>query len=168
MNTGVLRTAVMITVICALPVMAEAQTGGSVGAPEPTKFGVGFQGTWPAYGLSGMMDVTEDISAQAIIGFFGSLNTFAARGLYKFQKEDYWNLYGFGMVGVWSYSVGSLSETVPGFGLGGGISYDWRAFDENLPPIFWNLELGLGFVNFDEVDYSFSTVLFGAGLHYRF
>jgi hypothetical protein len=151
-----------------LPLVTAAQMSGEGNPPESTKYGVGFQGTWPAYGISGMMDINEEISAQAIVGFFGNLNTFAARGLYRFQNEDYWNLYGFGMVGAWSYSVGSLSETSPGFGLGGGISYDWRAFDPNLPPLFWNLELGIGFVNFDEVDYNFSTILFGAGVHYRF
>jgi hypothetical protein len=164
----VLISIIAVSLFLLLPFWANAQSTTDVTDPEPTKYGVGFQSAFPAYGLSGMMDINEDISVQAIVGFFGSLKTFAARGLYNFQREDYWNLYGFGMLGVWNYSIGSVSETVPGFGLGAGISYDWRAFNADLPPLFWNLELGLGIVNFDEVNYNFSTFMFGAGVHYRF
>jgi hypothetical protein len=135
---------------------------------ERTKYGVGFQGSFPASGLSGMLDLTDEFTAQAIVGFFGNLNTFAGRGLYKFQREDFWNLYGYGMLGAWHYSIGSLSETVLGFGLGAGVEYDWRAFNSELPPIFFNLELGIGFVDFDKVPFNFSTLMIGAGLHYRF
>lgn len=159
---------ISVIMLLIIPAVLPAQTDTDVTLPEDTRYGIGFQGTFPAYGISGMMDINEEVTIQAIIGFFGSLNTFAGRGLYTFRKDDFWRLYGFGMAGMWTYSIGSLSETVPGFGLGAGIRYDWRAFDASLPPLFWNLELGLGFVNFDEVDYNFSTILFGAGVHYRF
>ncbi len=168
MLTRLTIAAMAVCMMIVLPEISTAQDSADASDFEPTRFGVGFQSTFPAYGLSGMMDVNDEISVQAIVGFFGALNTFAGRGLYKFQDEDFWHLYGFGMVGVWTYSIGSFSETVPGFGLGAGISYDWRAFNEDLPPIYWNLELGLGFVNFDEVNYNFSTFLFGVGVHYRF
>jgi hypothetical protein len=145
-------------------------------APEHTmlnregRFGVGFQSSYPAWGLSGTYDVNEDISAQAILGFFGNLQTYAARGVYRFQQEDQWNLYGYGLLGIWRYSFSAFgisdSENAVGFGLGAGMEYDWRSWNETLPPIYWNIELGLGIVDMDH--YNFSTIMFGAGLHYRF
>ncbi|GAB4370747.1 MAG: hypothetical protein Kow0042_13140 [Calditrichia bacterium] len=158
-------------------VFAQEKPGAEIKADKETKYGVGFQATFPAYGISGMMDINEMISAQGIVGFFGNLNTYAVRGLYRFQQKNFWDLYGYGMVGAWSYtglkvSNGSkleeTTETVLGFGAGVGIEYDWRGWNSELPPLFWNLELGLGFANFDAVDYNFSTLLFGAGVHYRF
>lgn len=140
---------------------------------ERLKYGVGFQGSFPASGISGMMNVTDDIAAQAIVGFFGNLRTFAGRGLYKFQEEDYWDLYGYGMAGAWSYRGFAVNnnrqtETVLGLGAGAGFQYDWRAYNSDFPPIAWNIELGIGFVDFKEVNYNFSTIMFGAGVHYRF
>jgi hypothetical protein len=144
---------------------------------DDLKYGAGFQGSFPAYGLSGMMDINEQISVQAIIGFFGNLNTYAGRGLYRFKKEDQWELYGYGMVGAWSYDgvrVGTgpifenYTETVLGFGAGAGIEYDWRALAPDLPPLFWNVELGIGVADFNEVDYNFNALLLGVGVHYRF
>ena len=178
-NIDLLTRIVLILVI--LPAMVLAQDTPANQPPplnmKETKYGVGYQGTFPANGLSGMMDVNENITAQAIFGLFGDLKTYAGRGLYRFRKEAYWDMYGYGMIGAWSYTgleVGAgltlkkTTETVLGFGAGVGIEYDWRGWDAKLPPIFWNLELGIGMVNFDKVDYNFSTLLLGAGIHYRF
>lgn len=144
---------------------------------DDLKWGVGFQGSFPAYGFSGMMDINETISVQAILGFFGDLNTYAGRGLYRFKKEDDWEIYGYGMIGAWSYDgvrVRSLfvlekyTETVIGFGAGAGIEYDFRALSPDLPPLFGNVELGIGIVDFNKVNYDFNTLLIGLGVHYRF
>lgn len=144
---------------------------------DDLKWGAGFQGSFPAYGLSGMMDINEMISVQAILGFFGSLNTYAGRGLYRFKKEEDWEIYGYGMIGAWSYDgvrfrtgfgIENYTETVIGFGAGAGLEYDWRAFNPDLPPLFWNIELGIGIVDFNDVNYNFNTLLIGAGVHYRF
>ena len=140
---------------------------------ERFRYGVGFQGSFPASGLSGMMNVTDEIAIQAIVGLFGNLRTFAGRGLYKFQEDQFWDLYGYGMAGAWSYRGFTINnnrqtETVLGLGAGVGFQYDWRAFNPDFPPIAWNIELGLGFVDFKEVNYNFSTIMFGAGVHYRF
>jgi hypothetical protein len=138
---------------------------------EKTKFGIGLQFTLPAWGISGMVDVAENISAQGIFGVFADLKTYAARGIYRFKKETYWNVYGYGMVGAWSYTnwlFEENTETVMGFGAGTGIEYDWRALASGLPPLFFNLEMGLSSVNFNEVAYNFSSFMVGAGLHYRF
>ncbi len=146
-----------------------------------TKYGVGFQSSFPAWGLSGMVDLNDQISVQGILGFIGDLKTYAGRGIYRFRREDKWNAYGYGMVGAWSYTgyqitsvfpytTKETTETVMGFGAGVGIEYDWRAWLNNsdMPPIMWNVEIGIANVNFDEVDYDFSSFVFGVGAHYRF
>jgi hypothetical protein len=174
MHTIISKSVVVLLAILFIPYLLHAQAGQEeVHEVQTFKYGVGFQGTFPASGLSGMMNITDDIAIQAIAGFFGTLRTFSGRGLYKFQQEDYWDLYGYGMLGAWSYrgwTVGNsrTTETVLGFGAGAGIQYDWRAFNPDLPPIAWNLELGIGIVDFNEVNYSFSTFMIGAGVHYRF
>lgn len=176
MNNKLYYGVMVVLLILVAPVITWAQgeqeeqgaQGSEPKAISDTKYGVGFQGTFPASGISGMIDLTDAITAQAIIGFYGNLKTYAGRGLYRFRKENFWNLYGYGMVGAWSYSLVGESETVPGFGAGAGIEYDWRGWNPELPSISWNLELGLGVVNFDKVNYNFSTLLIGAGVHYRF
>lgn len=156
----------------------EARAEGIEG--ETKRFGVGFQSSFPAWGISGMVDVADNLSVQGILGAFGDLKTYAGRGIYRFTRKPYYNAYGYGMIGAWSYTgyeyywVGwslrsrKTTETVLGFGAGVGIEYDWRAWSPNLPPIWWNLEVGLGMVNFEKVDYDFSTFMLGVGAHYRF
>ena len=146
---------------------------------QEEKFGIGVQFTFPAWGVSGMMDVTDKTSIQGILGLIGDLKMYAGRGIYRFRKEPYWNVYGYGMIGAWSYTgykigydsnfnVEKTTETALGFGVGVGIEYTWRAWIPELPPIFWNIEIGFGRVKFDEVDYNFSTFMIGTGVHYRF
>lgn len=143
----------------------QTQSAEQQDAESPT-LGLGFQSSFPAYGLSLMVDVTEVASLQGIVGFFGTLNTYAARGLYRFNRETYHDFYGYGMVGGWSYAG---IETVPGGGVGAGFEGDIRGLNPegDLPPLFFNFELGLGFVNFDQAAYNFSTLMFGVGVHYR-
>ena len=138
---------------------------------KKAKFGVGFQYTFPACGLSGIMDVTPNTSIQGIFGFFGDLKMFAGKGIYRFKKEHYWNIYGYGEVGVFSITgYGNwrnqkiINETSMGFSTGAGIEYGWQALSPNLPPVWWNFELGLGTV----MDYGFPTMFYGCGAHYRF
>lgn len=153
------KYAIIVAVFCVF-VIVPAETA------ERGQYGLGFQSSFPAWGLSGMYDLNRDISLQAILGPLGNLNTFAGRGLYRFQHEDDWNLYGYGMLGIWTHSfIGETFSSI-GFGFGAGLEYDWRAFSEDLPPLFWNLELGVGFVDLDH--YNFSTLMIGVGVHYRF
>lgn len=132
--------------------------------------GVGLQSSFPAYGASLMLNVTEAVSLQGVVGPIGNLNTYAARGLLRFDREEYRDFYAYGMVGGWTYSLLGNSETVPGAGAGVGIEGDIQGLDpdEDLPPIYLNAEFGLGIVNFDQVAYNFSSLMFGVGIHYRF
>ncbi|MDH5228809.1 MAG: hypothetical protein OEZ58_14545 [Gammaproteobacteria bacterium] len=142
------------------------------------KFAAGYQGTFPATGISGKMKISNVITAQAMIGFWGTLNTYAARGLYRFQEDKFWNAYGYGMLGFWSYratvydfstfSNQEKTQFVLGFGGGAGIEYNWQAVAPDLPPIWFNLELGFGSIKFNDLNYNVSGVLIGGGAHYRF
>lgn len=152
---------------------------------KKTKFGIGFQVSYPAWGISGMLDVTPNVSIQGILGPLGDLKTYAGRGIYKFKKGPYWNAYGYGMLGAWSYqpvadfySGGLLymgtkgeTETIVGFGAGAGIEYDWRGLGagfSDLPPIWWSTEIGLGKLDFKKSEQDYSGIWFGVGAHYRF
>lgn len=146
------------------------------GAEPNGRLGVGFQSSWPAYGLSGLYDVNERLTAQAVIGAFGSVTTISGRGLYHFQREEKYSLYGFGTVGIWRHSFRALgnseSETSPGVGGGAGIELDWRGLldasgnGSGFPPLFSSIDLGFVAASFD--NYNFSGLVIGAGLHYRF
>ena len=129
----------------------------------------GFQSSWPSHGLSVKMDVTDTITGQAVVGFLGDLNSYAVRGIYKFQKDQYYNMYGFGSVGLWtwdgSYYYGS--ESVVGIGGGAGIEYDLRGLGPQMKvPLFVSAELGLNIASFDH--YNFSSLGLGVGIHYKF
>lgn len=143
-----------------------------------TKYGIGGQFTTPVFGVSGMMDINENISAQAIIGFLGDLFMIGGKGLYKFNKDEYWNIYGYGLIGPSWYTTDKYNSTARTyeeitefnimFGGGAGFEYNWKALSESLPDLFWNIELGFGILSFDETDYDISGITFGAGVHYRF
>ncbi len=131
------------------------------------EYAIGFQSGLASYGLVGRVGITDEISAEAVLGFFGVLSHYGVRGLYTLKDEDYWNAYAFGTAGFLTWDGLFKDESSVVFGGGVGIEYDWQAFNEDLPPISWNLELGLGVApGFD--DYSFSAFGIGAGLRYKF
>ena len=133
---------------------------------------LGFQSASLSYshGLSAKMDFTDKITGQAILGFLGTFNTYTARGLYKFNQDRFYNMYGYGSVGLWSWDGGRYwdDETSMTFGGGAGFEYDIRGLgaDKNFP-VFINAELGLNIVNFDNYG-SVSTLGLGIGVHYKF
>jgi len=148
---------------------AQAQEGES-------RFGIGFQSAFPAYGLSGLYDVNDRITAQAILGAFGTLTTISGRVLYNFQKEEKHALYGFGTTGLWRHSFRSVlgssdTESVVGFGGGAGVELNWRTIiddspDSTFPRLFSSIDIGFVAASFDF--YDFSGLVIGAGFHYRF
>jgi hypothetical protein len=149
----------------------------SQGKEKESKFAIGFQDCFPTFGISGMINLDKNLSIQGIVGFLGDLKSYGGRVLYRFTVEDYWNAYAYGMLGAWSYTgfaiddewhLTETTETVFGFGGGVGIEYSMQALSPKLPPIFWNLEVGVGSVSFSEVDYDFSAFMLGCGAHFRF
>jgi len=131
-------------------------------------FGIGFQSAWPSYGISGLYDVNEQITVQAIIGALGTVTNFGGRGIYRFQIEPKYNLYGFGTVGLWRYDYTIDTESVVGFGGGAGVELDWRRIleDDSFPPLYTSLDLSFVLANFEY--YNFSGISTGGGVHYRF
>jgi len=160
--------AVLLLLILSVSTMAQESLKGK-------KFGVGWQSTFPVYGLSGRYIVNEKIAGQVILGFFGDLSTYGGRVTYKFNEKPHYNLYGFGLLGLFSYTSPVLNtsnlqledktETAIGFGAGAGLEY---FFTEFIPEVGWNLEVGFGSIQFDEVDYDFSSIMIGGGVHYYF
>lgn len=163
----VMAGAIALTILAAVPQVAAAQDEGS-------KFGIGFQSSFPAYGISGLYDVSEQITAQAVLGLFGSLTTISGRGLYHFNIQPKYNLFGFGTVGFWRYNhpFGIDDESTIGLGGGAGIELDWEAIVTNdgqngtFPPLYSTFDIGLTYAGFDV--YDFSAFMLGVGLHYRF
>jgi hypothetical protein len=166
-------TGLLVLLLAGWPAALAAQQPQQTDVPqqqEKTRYGVGFQSAFPAYGVSAMMDVGDHIAVQGVLGAFGTVSTFAGRGIYRFQHNRTYNLYGFGTAGVWRWSSGPFSESSLGIGGGAGLELDWRnIFAGNgtpFPPLMSSLDIGLTFANFDS--YSFNALTLGAGFHYRF
>lgn len=133
-------------------------------------FYAGIQSSSYAYGLSGKMDFTDKITGQAIIGFLGTINSYTARGLYKFKQDRFYDVYAFGALGLltWDghHSLRDRSESVISFGAGGGVEYDLRGLDSNFIPLFVNVELQATMASFDYYDFGYMAL--GLGFHYKF
>jgi hypothetical protein len=141
------------------------------------RYGVGFASTWPAYGLSGTYQLNEAMTAEAILGAFGTISNFGGRLWYRFNLNPNYDLYGFGGAGILRYGYTqfvSFSETrkstenVLGLSAGLGLETGLQALfgDQNLPPLFFNWEVGLSYADFEY--YNFSSFMFGGGVRYRF
>ena len=163
-------TLAVLLVAALVPAAAQAQE-------DESPYGIGFQSAWPAYGLSGLYDMSERFTAQAVLGALGTATSLAGRGIYRFSQKEKYNWFGFGSVGLWRYAYTDCciggntyrsTESSVGIGGGVGIELDWGSIldDEEFPPLYSNFELGLQLASFDY--YNFSALGFGGGLHYRF
>ena len=121
------------------------------------------------YGLSGKYDITDNLSAQAIVGLWGytGLTSVTGRINYKFKEQNFYNLYGYGSVTAWSWSNSLYDETVFGFGAGVGAEYDIRGINRNFIPLFLSADLGLQVASFDHYG-GFAGLGLGLGVHYKF
>lgn len=135
------------------------------------KYAIGFQSTWPTWGLSGQMDINNKLTGQAVLGFLGDANIYSLRGLYSFQKSSApfeHNFYGFASIGDYTQSTiddngNSTRESVIGFGFGAGL--EAAPFEDM--PLWLNFEIGASFASFQD-NSNFNTFGFGIGAHYRF
>lgn len=173
----------LAAVLAAVPLTAESVVAQETPAQNrtDTRWGVGFQSAYPAYGLSGMYDVTDQFTAQAVIGALGEVTTLSGRVLYHLRRLEKYGWYAFGTAGMWRYSYDSFnpftgarisdSETAVSFGGGAGAELNWANIlspdDESFPPIFSTIDLGLIMVSGFDV-YNMSAFTWGVGLHYRF
>jgi hypothetical protein len=174
------QVSLLLTVLLVL-LVSRVSFAGEQKEDTTKTFGIGFQSSFPAWGLSGMLNLNHKASIQGIFGIIGDLKTYAGRVIYRFNRKTIphrYNVYGYGMLGAWTYTGYAIeedywgglyarekTETVFGFGAGAGVEYFFNNF---LPEIGWNLEIGIGSVKFKEIDYNFSTFMFGVGAHYYF
>lgn len=140
------------------------------------RLGVGMQANFPAGGLSVKADLTEQHSAQAVIGVFGPFSSYYGRYLFNFNEngeEFKYKPYAFAQAGVYNYDYQTYNmetfqeedekETSFGYGLGAGLEWYYLPFTDKLR---FNIEIGFGKVNFDF--YDFNAITFGGGIHYYF
>jgi len=164
------KTIKISAILLAVSLLLSVTSSFGESIPGKSKYSLGFQSSTETSGISGKMDYTDKIALQGSIGVFGNLTNYSGKGIYKFKSADYWDLYGFGQVGMWVWDGGTYYETQTqtSFGIGGGagIEWDWRALSKDLPPISWNCEIGFSTASFDFYDYS--PIDFGIGGHYRF
>lgn len=135
-------------------------------APINQKYAVGIHLGNLTSGFSFKYRATEKITAQATLGFIGSLSSYGVRGLYAFNTGPFYELYGYGSLALWRFD-GFIDDSAVGAGAGGGIEYDLRGLSPTLPPLFVTYELGLNLVNFSNYN-GFSSFGTGVALHYRF
>lgn len=117
--------------LAAALVLGLTATAAPTSAQEDgSPFGLGFQSSWPAWGVSGIYDVSEKITAQAVLGAFGTISTFSGRSLYHFQRQPAYSLFGFGALGLMRHSFRVLgereSESTIGIGGGAGVELNWQ------------------------------------------
>ena len=128
---------------------------------------IGIQSSVNTYGPSIRYQLTEKFAAQAVLSA-GALLGVTGRGNYDFQDNDKYDIFGYGSVSLWRWTGIISSESAVGFGVGGGVEFDFPELleDDEIPPIFATLELGFGTTTFNT--YSYSGFRYGGSLHYRF
>lgn len=176
--------AVTLSLLLVVPASAQGtesmQDRTSPDAPislQGGRYGVGFASTWPTYGISGTYQINEIMTAEAIVGAFGTVSNFGGRLWYRFSLDPKYDLYGFGGTSLLRYGytefvppnqMRDATENVLGLSAGAGIESGLQALfgDRSLPPIFFNWEIGLSYADFKH--YNFSSFMFGGGVRYRF
>jgi hypothetical protein len=133
---------------------------------------LGIQSSYPSDGLSVKVDTTDKIAFQAIVDPLGTERGFSFRGIYKFKRDFFYNIYGYGELGFWNWDrryYGDSDLNTVGYGFGTGFEYDLRGLDTNFIPIFVNAELNIHFFDKEDSYYEDSEELgLGFGVHYKF
>jgi len=162
-----------------LPLAAIALSLGLSAAPVAAQstdspYSVGVQSSWPSYGVSLRYQLSEKMQVQGVVGALGEVTNFSGRLNYDIKDEAKYDIYGYGSVGLWRYSFNFLgiSESETSIGVGGGAGFEFdlqEVFDpdnDDFPPLYWSIEMGLTMASFDA--YNWSAFSLGGGLHYRF
>jgi hypothetical protein len=152
----------------AIGLAAGGASAQSNAADTESKFGIGLQSAWPSYGISGLYDMSETVTLQAVIGALGTVTNFGGRAMYRFQTAPKYDLFAFGTVGLWRVA-GSYDESVVGAGGGAGIELDWASIfdDGEFPPLYSTIDIGFVAASWDAYA-GWSGFTMGGSLHYRF
>jgi len=133
------------------------------------ELGLGFQASFPSYGLSLKADFNETHSGQVVLGSFGTVTTISGRYIYNFNETgDAFPLtpFVYGQIGQWSYDYDFLGikESIFGYGVGAGLEFNWlSSISDNFKT---TVEIGYAVVDLEYFD--FSATMFGVGIHYYF
>lgn len=159
-----LPVAALAAALLLIPAPGQAQ-----GDEADSPWAVGFQSSYPAYGISVRYDLSEKLVAQGILST-GTISGVTGRGNYELQENPKYDIFGYGSVTLWYWSGSGTfdPEAAVGFGAGGGVELDWpEIFDDpEFPPLFSTIELGFGTAGF--TNYSFSALTIGGSIHYHF
>jgi len=140
----------LATVLLLVSILVMSVSTAQATTNDGHRFGVGLQ-MIPGMndGISFTWDLTKQVTINPVLDFGLDAVGFEAR--YAFLRERRFDLFAYPCIAVGGEDVD--------FGGGAGVDWDWRGLDRGLPPICWNLQLGLSAEN------GFSI---GAGVHYVF
>jgi hypothetical protein len=138
-------------------------------ATSAQELGLGFQASFPSYGLSLKADLTETHTVQGVFGAFGTVTMISGRYIYNFSETgDSFPItpFVYAQAGQWNYNEDLLGidESVFGYGIGAGIEFNWLNFFSDR----FRTTLELGYSKVDLVYFDFSATTVGVGLHYNF
>jgi len=102
------------------------------------------------------------------LGFFGELDHYGAKAIYKVDKRKAYNMFAYTGIGMWKWEgIFEEDESIVGYSVGGGLELDLQQLlGRDFPPLFMSGELGFDYINFDYADYGGLHV--GGGVHYKF
>jgi len=128
-------------------------------------FGVGFQSSFPIYGLSAKYAITENSVVQATIAPFSSgaaaINFYGGRYMYRFINDNSQNLepYVFGGAGLITFSFAKTGYNFVSYSAGAGVEY--------IAAGTLGLSADLGYGKFSVTnDAGVAGIFLGVGLHY--
>ncbi len=160
------------------PLSAQDFYPAKEGKSKERMFGVGGQATYPVAGVSLKFNIGDHAALQGIFGAFGlvsiEVKSLMARGLFRFNETRGVEPYLYAAIGVWTIKetgflgaldpAATIEETFPGYGIGGGIEYE----SEKIPDVALNFEIGYGSLRNKKSTFQFSSITYGAGIHYYF
>lgn len=130
-----MKKAILVLTLFTLTLLAGAMPARAISSDGKT-WGVGLQAV---PGIDGGVAVTKDInyrvSLQGVLGL-GRFPTVLGRARYAFLTKQWVDLYGYGAVGI-------DDGTELTAGAGAGVEWDWRNLSPDLPPVSFNLEVGV-------------------------
>lgn len=173
---------IYISLCCLTVSLASGQDFYTAAKPSGNDrtFGIGGQLTYPAAGVSGRFNIGQHAAVQGIFGFIAignfSISSLMVRGIYRFpgNEDDDAEPYLYAGAGYWSFSEEYIdfwtarpvkrTAEFPSFGAGAGVEY----VHERIPNAAANIEIGYMSMKNTSVSFQFSSITFGAGLHYYF
>lgn len=148
----------------------DALESGVMGEKESeiVRFNLGYVFPW---GVKGRFRVDETFSLGAeVIPFFFNWNFYFGRGYYRLHRQEHWNAYTFGTLGMVQYRPDAF--TAYGIGAGVGVQYNIRGLEETLArsllPLTVYAELDGRYVNHSLYRTYYDSIRLRTGFRYNF